>query len=94
MKTIERIKFNNSMIETYQSLNDDFIWDRKQKIFLLVEENKELYKSLNQKRVKIKSTELKPVKQLSCMHFYGKKYESFEKEQEYYENNRDLINNL
>jgi hypothetical protein len=34
---------------------------------------------------KLNKRQNRPVKQLSCLHFYGKQYESFEKELTYYE---------
>lgn len=60
---------------------EQHIQKRKDRKIAIELQNKERIAKLN----KVKS---KPVKQLSCMHFYGKQYESFEKELEYFEDFR------
>jgi hypothetical protein len=60
---------------------EQHIQKRKDRKIAIELQNKERIAKLS----KVKS---KPVKQLSCMHFYGKEYESFEKELEYFEDFR------
>lgn len=81
MNKEEFIEMLNSEYDKFKSSGlslEKHIQKRKDRSIAIELKNKERIAKLN----KVKS---KPVKQLSCMHFYGKQYESFEKELNYYE---------
>lgn len=81
MNRDEFLELLNSEYDKFKSSGltlEQHIQKRKDRKIAIELQNKERIAKLN----KVKS---KPVKQLSCMHFYGKQYESFEKELTYYE---------
>jgi hypothetical protein len=81
MNKEEFLESLNSEYDKFKSSGlslEQHIKKRKDRSIAIELKNKERIAKLNKRQNR-------PVKQLSCMYFYGKQYESFEKELTYYE---------